>query len=188
MARPTPVLKRLDITFTKSDGSPLNYQIPAGLALAEIYAVGATVPNGTADIVIAYPASLNVPVYHPGLLAINQQVQIGTSSVAVLRVDSHFAPDATGISGSFMLRNEVPATTVTVKAKDRLVLRRFTPAFFYNDPTGQETTGLSSQRNADSNGRLVAYVREPRFDMIVTVSPTDVRLFVDLEGSYVMRT
>ncbi len=189
MARPTPVLKRLDMTFLKSDGSAQNFQIPAANALAQIYAVGATVPAGTADIVIPYSSTIAVPVYHPGLLGSGEQVQVGTASGALLRVIGSFVPDSTGISGHFMLANEVPSTTVTVRSLDRLVLRRLSPALFYNDPTGLESTsGLSSQRNADANGRLLAYVREPRFDLIVTVSPSDIRLFIDLEGSYVMRT
>lgn len=187
MARPTPVLKRVDVMFTKDDGSPQKFQVPANGVPVDFYAQGATVKLGGSAITVppfTGPADeRDIPVYHPGVIRNDDDVHVDITTNVLRSIQ--FTVGTDGISGTLHVKNITSPGGIAVDPGKRLVLLNRRPLLF-DDPTGLTSTG-TSQRNTDTNGRLVAYVGATRFDFILTVGAGDVRPYVDAEGSYVMR-
>ncbi len=77
---------------------------------------------------------------------------------------------------------------ITVVKGDRLILRTSQPTV-YNDAVGGSAHSPASELAIESTGRARCYVKEYRYDYVVAVTgETGYRVFIDSEGSFVMRT
>ncbi len=180
MTRPTPTLKRFDLTVLKDYSSQDARQAPALNATVDFFLQGATLaPQST--VVINDGGTGSVLVYSPGAIQVGDDVQIGAEEESTLGVLSMTA--GPGTLTTLQLAYGGPQGSVNLVAGNRLVLLARRP-FVYDDPAGQTATTL--HQRSDSGGRIRCYLRPLRFDFIVTHSNGS-RLHSDAEASYVTR-
>lgn len=174
---PRPVLKRFVIRVLKDRATGDNVQVPAAGALADFYQQGATVKvAGT----VPSTGSVTIYFYNVGALAGGNTLQLeldATKTMTVIGVD---ATANTAILGSASVPGGIP-----LAVGKRLVLKLPQVALFFQDPLG-ETTGATSA-TADSQGWVIGYVKDYRFDYIVSGTGLTAQLYPDAEGSWVMR-
>jgi hypothetical protein len=172
------LLRRFDIfTYKNKNGTTDTAQIPTA-ATVTIYRQGATVTSNF-TVTSGNIGPYSVAVANTAEIQAGDTVQVGTDPAKGFTVDS--VPDSTHIS----LLNDLALST-TVFAASRLVVTSPLPSIYDNAP-GTSTT--SNPITADSStGRAQVYVRNKRFDYIVsgTVSPS--RLFIDAEGGSIPET
>ena len=171
----TPLLRRFDIfAYKNKNGTTDTAQIPTA-ATVTLYRQGATT---TANFTVTSGSigPYSVAVDDVGEIGAGDSVQIGTDSTKGFTVDS--IPDRTHLS----LLNDFGLNT-TVASGSRIVV--VSPLMtIYADALA--ATSASNPITADSStGRAQAYVRNKRFDYIVsgTVSPS--RLFMNAEGGVI---
>lgn len=178
-----PVLKRFDI-YVYKDGAG-GAQVPAD-ATVDFYAQGATA-NLTVAQTIPSMGSGSIPVWNLGSIT-GGSVQVGVNPSAILSI-TNIVVQVPPISpyATLLVQND-GTQPVTVNNLDRLVPLGNRP-FVYDDPNGDVPTAFNSRQTEPGTGRVRCYIREYRFDYIITIVgvPTP-RLFIDAEGSYVMRT
>lgn len=190
-----PTLKRFDVNVYRDYDATDDTQVPAA-ATIDFYAQGATlnvsndlvnIQNGEeVEVSVWHPGSLGAPVVDPNITDGHHRVQIGVASADVFEV-LDVAPSVTGATAVVKLKN-TSGHAVTI-AKDARLVRITDRPEVYDDPVGLESTGLTSRSTDAATGRARCYLREYRYDYIVTITLTsEQRLFVDADGSFVMRT
>lgn len=190
MARPTPVLKSFDIVVYKDKDPtavpPDRAQIPAGGATIDFYAQGATA--SAAKTIPKNGAQDTVNVFHPGLLRVTtpvQTVQIDGNATIVLQViDVVLA--GLGAGAFVTLKNTSTTDDAVIAVGSRLILLSDRPKI-YSDPAAPASASGSTQATAGADGRVRGYLRDYRFDYIVTIDAATKRVYADAEGSFVMR-
>jgi hypothetical protein len=175
-----PLLKRFDITVLKNKTISDAAQVPAA-ATINFYRAGA---SASANVSIPDqsmnpdPQPVTIPVYTMGTIAVGDTVQADIISNALLSVA---AVDATALTVS-VINNS--GQNSQIFAGQRLV-RRTNPPQAYRDPLGNVAIG-SSITTDSATGRAACYIKEYRYDYVVTFAST-VRVYADAEGSFVMR-
>jgi len=112
-------------------------------------------------------------------------VQIEANGIVFLEVKNVVLATA-GFGATVTLKNTHSTDSAVIAAQNRLILLTNRPKI-YDDPAAAAAAPGSSQTTAGSDGRALGYLREYRFDYIVTIDATTSRVFVDDEGSFVMR-
>lgn len=193
-----PTLRRFDAFVYKDYDANDKTQVPAA-ATIDFYAQGATlneandfldIANGAeVTVTVWHPGSLGDPVVDPNIIDGHHRVQIGVESGDVFEVVSvDPAPDPDEASATVTLKNE-SGHVVSVVRKDARLVRITDRPEAYDDPVGLESTGSNALQTNATTGRARGYLREYRYDYIVTITETsERRLFRDSEGSFVMRT
>ncbi len=183
--RVLPVLKRFDVYVYKNKGTNDAAQVPASASIS-FHKQGATAKASASlepptDPDEAGPPVV-VPVYSVGAIALNDVFRINDSQDKMGVVQG---VDTSDPSSQTLTLANVGFTAFTIGVGDRLVIVNDPPEI-YSDPVGTVPIGTSIDTSA-LTGRATGYVRAYRFDYVVTVSALDKRLFVDAEGSFVMR-
>lgn len=177
----TPVLKRFEIVVFKNGTG--NVQLPAA-AQVDFYRQGATVANSwSPDLLEPDEPMSDVPVYHHGALVDGDIVARGTNldETMVVQIDP-------GDPNKLTLTNNTEEGFV-LDPNDRLVPIGDRPKV-YQDPTGAApvTPNVNYIMTNSNDGRGSCYIPAFRFDYIVVIDPSTMRLFIDADGSFVMRT
>jgi hypothetical protein len=84
------------------------------------------------------------------------------------------------------VQNHTSQPSLLVLPGQRLVNRTAQP-LIYNDPAGNTATASSQLTTDPATGWASGYLREYRFDYIVSGTGLTTRIFPDQVGSYVMR-
>lgn len=177
-----PILSRFDVTVYRNlNGVIDKAQVPATEfeATVQIYRQGATAnlpeptpvpPQGGADIA----------VYNTGCIEAGDSVMVDASASTLLVI-------AVDIAASTITVENDTFAFINVQRYSRLTPT--VPALVFDDPVGTSPLSQPLTPSPSANGRVTAYVKDFRFDYVVTVpgDPRPVRLFVDAVGSYVMR-
>ena len=181
-----PVLKRFDVFIYKSRGGGDVTLIPAeATANVTIYPQSAVCSTTTSIPIAGSPPTI-LPVFSTAGIVAPGTVQKGLSAGAwpLLYVDY---VDQGG--STITVRNSLPVV-FSVTALDRLVVVS-PPAYFYLEPLGTDANPpqmltVESLINGTSTGHVRAYIRDRRFDFLVSVGGTT-RWCLDWEGGFVMR-
>lgn len=171
-----PVLNRFAIRALKDGAS--GGLVPADDASVSFYKQGATVKTAVGP----FSGSAIVEVYHTGVIAPLDVVQFGADSGTTLRVEqTNFDQEAGQLELTILTSGPV-----SLDVGDRLVRieNEFgpDPAMIYQNPTGQDVG--SPSLGADSEGWVEGYIKDYRFDYIITVGSA-AKVFVDDLGSFV---
>ena len=177
-----PVLKRFDVYVFKNKSGTDGAQVPVNGATIDFYAQGATAKGPSVTFHGGDYEPLDVNVYHIGALAPGTPARyvivdgVDTKKLQVMGTNS-----ATGV----VTLKQTGLSDIVVAAANRLISQSDLLAV-YSDPLG---TIAKSPTTTGVDGRFWAYVKAFRFDYRITVpGETAKRLFIDAEGSYVMRT
>ncbi len=174
-----PALKRFDVTVYRKRSTSDPAQVPADSTI-QFYRQGATVETATSVLV---SPSFEVKVFNTGNFAVGDLVQVNTAAtpeMTVVKLD----PGA----GKIWLAN-ASGGSVPLAQFDRLIVKSNQPSI-YLDPAGTLSLGTSIATSAGgpSPARAVGYLREFRFDYIVTLTISgEATLYVDAEASFAMR-
>jgi len=168
MAQP-PALRRFDILvlLPQANGS----LEPAQAIAVTFHRQGATV-RGNAHV---GSSETTLPVYHPGAIRPTNKLWVDGDSTKILTVasvTSDFAGSSLRVTSNVEMDLAEPVRLIVGDP----------PTQLYASPDWSTTIGNPL---TDGYGRLVGYVREYRFDYIVWTGTR--RVFIDAEGSYVMR-
>jgi len=174
-----PALKRFDIYVYKKRSPPTdNALIAVSGAQISLYRQGATIR--TAKTILPEQENVAVDVYHTGAVSASDQLRVNNDtqkSLNVVSVDIVTRTLYVSYFGPFNL---------VLGVGDRLFDQTARP-LLYSDPIGTVVVTPSTYPT-DADGRRTGYVREYRFDyMISGISGEANRLFIDSEGSFVMR-
>lgn len=172
----TPVLKRFEILVLKDKGGGDKSQIPTA-AQVDFYRQGATL---SALALLESGTPTEVDVYDRGSLAAGDTVQRDTSASPTLTVGTHPS------NAKKLLVTYSGPGELEIDAEVRLVPTNNRPKV-YLDPSGASATSNSYITTSSVDGRGGCYIAAYRFDYIVSFSSTK-RLYVDADGSFVMRT
>lgn len=171
-----PVLKRFDMTVYKNKDGSDPAQVAAE-AKIEFYRQGATVKTG----VTVSSSAIVVTVFNTGDILTGHTVQLGTDESKTMTVGP-----VNEAAGTIELQSTGADRVLAVG--DRLVDRTIPPSIYAN-PLG-EGTGATSVTTDSVTGRYGGYIKAYRYDFIVKIpptSPTELRLYIDCVGSFVMR-
>lgn len=167
-----PVLRRFDIYVYKPKGGGDPALVPAASATVGFFRQGATVSVATS--VGGGAENVPVTVYNSGAIQAEDELRVNFDRP--LMVNS--------VSGATIYVTNETETPVVLAVGDRLI-DTFERPKLYKDPLGTVVIGIST--STDGSGRASGYVREYRFDYVVSVSGEADRIFPDAEGSFVMR-
>lgn len=173
----TPVLKRFEIVVFKNGTG--NVQLPAA-AQVDFYRQGATVAVGTP---VQNGQTKEIDVYHRGALKQGDEVFRDTPLGDTLLIGEHPSNPQ-----KIMVTNN-SGDDIELMRYDRLVPFGDRPKV-YQDPTGAApvTPNVNYIMTNSNDGRGSCYIPAFRFDYIVVIDPSTMRLFIDADGSFVMRT
>lgn len=176
-----PVLKRFDITVYKNkDGTTDPPQVPAQ-AKIEFYRQGATVK--VAPPTITPTDFTTVTVYNTGDILQTHIVQ--REMEEAITMDVGVVNEA---EGTIQLKSRGGNIVLTIGQR---LIDTSSPPSAYKDPLGTIADGTGNSVTTNSTtGRYGGYMRAYRYDYIVKIpptSPTETRLYIDSEGSFVMR-
>lgn len=166
-----PVIKRFEIVVLKDKGGATNpkEQVPAA-AQVDFYRQGATVKVGG-------PVPGPITVYNRGALVAGDQVKVNLSAVT-LTVDPPQTNDPVNL-----LRLSGGPTSLA--QWDRLVPTGSRP--IPAQASGPPASSGSFINTSSTDGRGSCYIAAYRWDYIVSGTGLATRLFIDAEGSFVMR-
>lgn len=172
-----PVLKRFDVNVFKNKDANDPAQVPAAAAIV-FYGQGATINDATIQLAAGST--------YDGLIVYN------TGSFPAVTTQSDGYLDANPLTHCLISMNPTNATlNVTNVSGYNLTLSRGMRFWnfgrvvqAYSDPVGLVPVSVSTD---PVTGRAGCYIKEYRYDYIVSITGGGQRLFVDEVGSLVMR-
>lgn len=172
---PLTELKRFSTTLFKDKNPADEAQVPADGANVDVYYRGATTSQSQSWG--ASPDEQNINVYDIGSLAVNDTIQIGTTT------NPTFTVMAINSATQVRLRNN-DATPRSLGLYDRLLVQQRRPTV-YRDVTGTSVLAAGVTFNASDRGLVEFFSNERFFDYIVSGTGVTTTLYQEGESGQV---
>ena len=191
MALP-PVLTRFDTHFYKPKSGSNTARVPATPATIKFFRQGATAKSAASVPYVSPeepdpPPPTALPVWNLGSIAINDTLQVDTSTSSVIWVQDIDVSDPS--NPILLVYNAAQPSGIFVASGARL-LRKTASAIVYKDPTGKGAgaPAATDTLSTDTTGRAEGYIAAYRYDFTVTGTGLTAAVYADYVGSYIARS